>query len=321
MPIFDDTIPANTEALGLGAQRIRELKTSLETLLGNIFSDSAGTFLSDWVVGDMLEDSGVTAQTYLGITFDAKGRATGISVNDYKEATDVETPVLGGTGTSDTPEEDEFLVGDSGGNYYLRKATVGYEKTATEIRFGFRRRIVYDQAGTYTFTAPETVTARIKCIGGGGGGGAGKNGGSGGGGGAGGLGCSFIALTATSTYTVVVGAGGAASSAGGNSTWETTTIVGNGGSAGVDGVFGRGSGSAGGSGGTGVGDTTLTGLDGESDYVDGGNGGASFGGPGVGSDYPGGTAGNGGAGAGGGGGDADSGTAGTGGDGIVIIEW
>ncbi len=40
MAIFNVTVPTDTEAVKLGAQRIRELKTDLNTLLGTVFEDN-----------------------------------------------------------------------------------------------------------------------------------------------------------------------------------------------------------------------------------------------------------------------------------------
>lgn len=55
MAIFNDLIPANTEAVKRGAQRIREIKTSLNTALSQIFDDSL-VFLTKWVTGAMIQN-------------------------------------------------------------------------------------------------------------------------------------------------------------------------------------------------------------------------------------------------------------------------
>jgi len=61
MSLFDDSIPANSEAVRLGAQRIRELKTTLNTLLGEIFSAADGTFITGWIQTAMIDALQVTA--------------------------------------------------------------------------------------------------------------------------------------------------------------------------------------------------------------------------------------------------------------------
>jgi hypothetical protein len=58
MSYLNDLIPADTEAVKMGAQRIRELKTSLNTVLAGVFND-AGNFLSKWVTGGMVADGAI----------------------------------------------------------------------------------------------------------------------------------------------------------------------------------------------------------------------------------------------------------------------
>lgn len=55
MSFFNDTVPSGSEAVKLGAQRIREMKTSLNTVIGKIFSD-AGEFLTKWITTSQLGD-------------------------------------------------------------------------------------------------------------------------------------------------------------------------------------------------------------------------------------------------------------------------
>lgn len=55
MAIFNDTVPANTEAVKLGAGRIREMKTSLNTMLGQIFDDALA-FLPGWVTSALIQN-------------------------------------------------------------------------------------------------------------------------------------------------------------------------------------------------------------------------------------------------------------------------
>ncbi len=60
MAIFDDSIPADTEALKRGAERIRDLKTSLNALLGTLFDDD-GTPKDNTVTTDEITNLAVTA--------------------------------------------------------------------------------------------------------------------------------------------------------------------------------------------------------------------------------------------------------------------
>lgn len=59
--IFDNTIPADSEAFRLGASRIRDMKTTLQTLLSKIFGDTAGTWLTNAIPGTILVNASVTA--------------------------------------------------------------------------------------------------------------------------------------------------------------------------------------------------------------------------------------------------------------------
>lgn len=61
MAIFNTAIPANSEPVKLGAQRIREMKTTLNSALSQLFDDSLA-FLTNWVTGAMLQsDASVDA--------------------------------------------------------------------------------------------------------------------------------------------------------------------------------------------------------------------------------------------------------------------
>ncbi len=60
MALFDDTAPAGSEAVKLGAKRIRDLKTSLNTLLGTLFNDD-GSPKDNTVTTDEIADAAVTA--------------------------------------------------------------------------------------------------------------------------------------------------------------------------------------------------------------------------------------------------------------------
>ncbi len=99
----------------------------------------------------------------------------------------------------------------------------------------------YSTAGTFTWTCPTGVTSvTIKAWGGGGGGGyATGNTSSAGGGGGGAFASSTVSVTPGTSYTVVVGAGGTAglksgptaAGNGGNSSFNTTSVVASGGTA------------------------------------------------------------------------------------------
>lgn len=180
---------------------------------------------------------------------------------------------------------------------------------------GFVRSVRFDKPGTYKWRAPDGIAVyRVTCIGGGGGGGTG-GGVSGSGGGAGGAGISLVAVVPGTDYTIVVGAGGAGGSTGvtgGNSSFDTTTVVGNGGTGGVN------NGGAPGVGGGGTGQMVLSGGDGHvgGPSASNGEGGSGFGGGG--SMWGSGSSANGSAPGGGGGG--GTGAPGTGASGLVLLE-
>lgn len=56
MAIFNDEIPAESEAAKQGASRIREMKTSLNSMLSQIFDDTL-VFLPGWVTGTLIKNS------------------------------------------------------------------------------------------------------------------------------------------------------------------------------------------------------------------------------------------------------------------------
>ncbi len=60
MGLFDDTAPAGSEAVKLGAKRIRDLKTGLNTVLGTLFNDD-GSPKDNTVTTDEITDAAVTA--------------------------------------------------------------------------------------------------------------------------------------------------------------------------------------------------------------------------------------------------------------------
>ena len=66
MSYLDNTVPADTDAVQLGASRIRDLKTALNSLISQVFTD-AGAFLSNWVLGPMIaSDPTVDANRAIG---------------------------------------------------------------------------------------------------------------------------------------------------------------------------------------------------------------------------------------------------------------
>jgi len=60
MSYFDDSIPTDTEAVKRGAERIRGVKTALNTVLGKVFTD-AGNFLTKWVTTSQVADGAIGA--------------------------------------------------------------------------------------------------------------------------------------------------------------------------------------------------------------------------------------------------------------------
>ena len=94
---------------------------------------------------------------------------------------------------------------------------------------GIPKVMIYDVAGTYTFTVPEDVKQIIvECIGGGASGvGGTTNGHVGGGGGGGAYAKKTFAVSAGQNYTLVVGAGGAThiSSIAGGDTWFSANTI------------------------------------------------------------------------------------------------
>lgn len=134
--------------------------------------------------------------------------------------------------------------------------------SATLVLPATNGQVLYNIAGTYSWTAPAGVNfVSVLCIGGGGAGFSGT-GGFGAGGGGGGLGyANNVAVTPGNSYTVTVGAAGVVTTAGtagtngGNSLFiNTATCVGYGGTRGTNVAIGTGgsffpSGGAGGSGG------------------------------------------------------------------------
>jgi hypothetical protein len=79
MSYLNDTIPADTEAVKQGANRIRELKTQLNALISQIFND-AGEFLTKWItqamLGDKIVGTGQIADGAIGATQIADGSIT-----------------------------------------------------------------------------------------------------------------------------------------------------------------------------------------------------------------------------------------------------
>lgn len=128
--------------------------------------------------------------------------------------------------------------------------------------------------GTFTWTAPAGVT-KVSVVAVGGGGAGGQNGGGGGGGGA----LAYVnnfTVTPGNTYSVVTGAGGTLTggvgNAGGASSFNTSTVIANGGGGG--GTYGSPTGGAGGTVGAGTGFAGGAGGAGQGTNVGGGGGGA-----------------------------------------------
>lgn len=76
--IFDESQPANTEGVKLGAQRFRELKTTLNLLMKQFWSDPAGTLKTKSVSGAMIaNDAAVDANRAIGTDHIKDGAVTG----------------------------------------------------------------------------------------------------------------------------------------------------------------------------------------------------------------------------------------------------
>lgn len=149
--------------------------------------------------------------------------------------------------------------------------------TATEL---------YLNAGSASWTAPVTTTATIECWAGGGQGGFGIITAGGGGGGGGAYSKGTLAVTATTAYPYVIGAAGTGGTSptanpGGDSSFNTSTVVAKGGAGGLVGSgTTQGAGGAGGAAGSGTGTTKHSGGNGgggASLTVTGGGGGGGSG--------------------------------------------
>ena len=140
--------------------------------------------------------------------------------------------------------------------------------------------------GTFSWTVPAGVTSiSIECWGGGGGGGADSSNGNGaaGGGGGGAYAKVYSFAVTASSYNYTVGAAGTATNsggtAGGDSSFNGTTCVADGGAAGTSGN--NGSGGPGGTGGNSTGDIRVAGGTGANGTSPNGGGGGSSAGPGT----------------------------------------
>ena len=60
MALFNASVPADTEAVSLGAFRIRSLLATLNTLLGKVFSAVDGTFQAQWIDGTQIQSDSTT---------------------------------------------------------------------------------------------------------------------------------------------------------------------------------------------------------------------------------------------------------------------
>jgi len=79
MALFDSSIPADTEAVKLGAQRIRELKAALDTVFGVYLNDD-GTFKNNVVPGGALVDATVTLAKLASDVFPVVQVPTGVII-------------------------------------------------------------------------------------------------------------------------------------------------------------------------------------------------------------------------------------------------
>ncbi|MGC4040240.1 MAG: fibronectin type III domain-containing protein [Flavobacterium sp.] len=207
--------------------------------------------------------------------------------------------------------------------------------------------VTYNTAGTSSFTIPAGITCvKVDAIGGGAGGSTRtSNSGGAGGGGGGAFASGTVSVVSGNSYTVVVGAGGATNANGGDSTFNSTSVVAEGGFAGASntqtansggtvagstGNIARYKGGDGGAGGTtnsgaGGGGAGTTGAGGNATTTTAGTGTASGGGNGAAGVTAGNTGNTGNTyGGGGSGGAANNGTdrsGGAGARGLVTITW
>src|SRR3989338_5255204 len=98
----------------------------------------------------------------------------------------------------------------------------------------------YTGATQYFYPADGIYAVTVECWGGGGGGGQINNNGGGGGGGGAYAKSTNVAVAPGSSYAIGIGAGGASEQAGGDSTFNSTTVVADGGTAAANNLNGTG---------------------------------------------------------------------------------
>lgn len=98
MAIFNSSVPSNDEAVKLGASRIREVKTSLNSMLSQIFDDSF-VFIPKFVTGSLIQND----------ASDNSLRA--IDSNHIKTSAIILPKLLDGVFTADAPGRAKFAAG------------------------------------------------------------------------------------------------------------------------------------------------------------------------------------------------------------------
>jgi microcystin-dependent protein len=78
--IFDESVPSNTEGVKLGAQRMREIRTTLNLLLKRFWSDGTGTLQNNSVTTPMITDLAVTNAKIADGTLTAAKFASGAAM-------------------------------------------------------------------------------------------------------------------------------------------------------------------------------------------------------------------------------------------------
>lgn len=112
MSFFDQTIPADTESVKLGAQRVRDLKTWLNATLGLLFTNNGSnqfSWLTNVIPGSALQNASVTSAQLANLAITpallapgAYSYAPGTYSPGYTGGTALATNAVTGTGSSCT---------------------------------------------------------------------------------------------------------------------------------------------------------------------------------------------------------------------------
>lgn len=245
------------------------------------FNGSTSNFTGRYLIGDGANASSGVLARYVGSIFGAVGTAstfnnTEIYIPNYRTSANKSFSVDNVAENNATTAYGNLITGlwsDSSAITSISITCAGFLQHSTATLYGITRvpagakatgGVVYDDASYWyhvftssgTFTPSQNLSCDVLVVAGGGGGGSSSI--ASGGGGAGGL-LDFTAqsLTATTNYTVTVGAGGSAGATGSDSQFGALTLVKGGGRGATD-QAGGGAGSQG-SGGGGAYATNATG--------------------------------------------------------------